>query len=63
MKEKIMNSILNLLSIKSIIALSISIVFIILARTNQLPVESITMIMGMVFTYYFGKGNDEHHTG
>lgn len=53
-----MNIILNLFRIKTIITLIISILFFMLAYTEKLPIETTTMVIGMVFTYYFSKDND-----
>lgn len=58
MKEKIINTILNLFRVKTIITLVISVLFVILAYTEKLPIETTTMVIGMVFTYYFSKDND-----
>lgn len=58
MKEKIINTILNLFRVKTIITLVISVLFVILAYTEKLPIETTAMVIGMVFTYYFSKDND-----
>lgn len=58
MKEKIINTIINLFKIKTIITLATLAVFIILAYTEKLPMETTTMVIGMVFTYYFSKEHD-----
>ena len=36
-------------------------VFVFLSVKNQIPTETITMIIGMVFTYYFNKKEDDHN--
>ena len=58
MKEKIVNTVLNLLKLKTIITLAVSILFIILSYQEKLPIETTTMVIGMVFTYYFNKEHD-----
>jgi len=58
MKEKIINTIINLFKVKTIITLTISILFVILAYTEKLPIETTTMVIGMVFTYHFSKDHD-----
>lgn len=45
----------NLLKVKSIITLVITGIFAYLSITGDLPVETTTMVIGMVFTYYFNK--------
>ena len=47
------NSLLCLLKIRTLIYLSTTFVFTYLAIKGAIPVETITMIIGMVFTYYF----------
>ena len=49
----------NLLKIKSIITLGVLILFIYLAVKQILPVETSSMVIGMVFTYYFNKDKNE----
>lgn len=58
MKEKILNAIINLIKVKTFITLSTSILFVILAYNEKLPIETTTMVIGMVFTYYFNKDNN-----
>ena len=45
----------NLLKIKSIITLGVLSLFIYLAVKEILPVETSSMVIGMVFTYYINK--------
>lgn len=49
------NALINLLKVKTLITLAITIVFCYLAIIGKLPVETTTMVIGMVFTYYFNK--------
>ena len=53
------NLIKCLLQVKTIITLAATFVF--LSVKNQIPTETITMIIGMVFTYYFNKKEDDHN--
>lgn len=55
MREKLINAIVNLFKVKTIITLAITLVFILLALKGELPIETTTMVIGMVFTYYFNK--------
>lgn len=55
------NFIKCLLQVKTIITLAATFVFVFLAIKNQIPTETITMIVGMVFTYYFNKKEDDHN--
>lgn len=50
-----MKQLLNLLKVKTIITLVITFVFSYLAIRGDLPIETTTMVIGMVFTYYFNK--------
>ena len=61
MKEKIINALINLFKIKTIITIIISILFVVLAFTEKLPIETTTMVIGMVFTYYFSISNDSEN--
>lgn len=58
MKEKFIKIIIHLLSVKTIITLIISMLFVVLAYNEKLPIETTTMIIGMVFTYYFSREHD-----
>lgn len=49
------NAIINLLKVKTIITLAITGVFVYLSVVGKLPIETTTMVIGMVFTYYFNK--------
>lgn len=49
------NALINLLKVKTLITLAITIVFCYLAIVGKLPIETTTMVIGMVFTYYFNK--------
>lgn len=53
----------NLLKIKSIITLGVLILFIYLAVKQILPVETSSMVIGMVFTYYFNKDKNKNERG
>jgi hypothetical protein len=47
----------KLLKVKTIITLLITFLFCYLSIKGVLPVDTITMVIGMVFTYYFNKDN------
>ena len=49
------NNLTNLLKVKTIITLMITIIFCYLAVVGKMPIETTTMVIGMVFTYYFNK--------
>lgn len=49
------NALINLLKVKTLITLAITIIFCYLAIVGKLPIETTTMVIGMVFTYYFNK--------
>lgn len=53
----------NLLKIKSIITLVVTLLFIYLAVKQILPVETTSMVIGMVFTYYFNKDKNKNESG
>jgi len=55
MKEKLISTLVNLFKVKTIITLAITVIFCILAYKETLPIETTTMVIGMVFTYYFNK--------
>lgn len=52
-------AIIRLLKVKTLITLAITILFVILSFKGVLPVDTISMIIAMVFTYYFNKDNIE----
>ena len=55
MKEKFITALINLFKVKTLITLAITTIFCILAYKEVLPIETTTMVIGMVFTYYFNK--------
>lgn len=55
------NSLLCLLKKRTLIYLSTTFVFTYLAIKGAIPVETITMIIGMVFTYYFNNKDGENN--
>ena len=55
------NNLTNLLKVKTIITLMITIIFCYLAVVDKMPIETTTMVIGMVFTYYFNKKEDDHN--
>lgn len=57
------NALINLLKVKTLITLAITMVFVYLAITSKLPLETTTMVISMVYTYYFTKkerGDDKN---
>jgi hypothetical protein len=50
-----MEELKKLLKVKTIITLLITFLFCYLSIKGVLPVDTITMVIGMVFTYYFNK--------
>ena len=53
------NNLTNLLKVKTIITLATTGLFIYLAVKEILPIETSSMVIGMVFTYYFNKDKKE----
>ncbi len=53
-------AIIRLLKVKTLITLAITILFVILSIKGVLPVDTISMIIAMVFTYYFNKDNKDN---
>lgn len=52
-----MKNLVNLLKVKTIITLATTALFIYVAVKEILPVETTSMVIGMVYTYYFNKDN------
>lgn len=52
----------NLLKLKSIITIATTGLFVFLAVKNILPVESTSMVIGMVYTYYFNKDKNKNES-
>lgn len=59
MKEKITNSIVNLLKVKSIITLLSFTAFFYLSITGKVDVDNFMLVMSMIATYFFNKDNYE----
>lgn len=53
------NALINLLKVKTLITLMITIIFCYLSIIEKMPIETTTMVIGMVFTYYFNKDKKE----
>lgn len=54
-------ALIDLIKVKTIITLAITIVFCYLALSKDLPIETTTMVIGMVFTYYFNKDKNTNN--
>ena len=54
-----MEIIKNLLKVKTIITLATTGLFVYLAVKQILPVETSSMVIGMVYTYYFNKDKNK----
>lgn len=52
----------NLFKVKTIITLATTGLFIYLAIKEILPVETSSMVIGMVFTYYFNKDKNKNES-
>ena len=53
------NNLTNLLKVKTIITLMITIIFCYLEVVNKIPNKNTKMVIDMVFTYYFNKDKKE----
>lgn len=54
-------ALVDLIKVKTIITLAITIVFCYLSMSKELPIETTTMVIGMVFTYYFNKDKNTNN--
>ena len=54
-------ALIDLIKVKTVITLAITIVFCYLAIKTILPIETTTMVIGMVFTYYFNKDKNTNN--
>lgn len=52
----------NLFKVKTIITLATTGLFIYLAVKEILPIETSSMVIGMVFTYYFNKDRNKNES-
>jgi hypothetical protein len=52
----------NLFKVKTIITLATTGLFIYLAVKEILPIETSSMVIGMVFTYYFNKDKNKNES-
>ena len=52
------NALIKLLKVKSIITLSVTLVFVVLSLTKQIPSELTASVITAVMTYYFTKRED-----
>lgn len=55
MKTKLINSLINLLKVKSIITLLMFIAFFYLSVTEKIGSDNFMLIIGMIATYFFNK--------
>lgn len=54
-------ALVDLIKVKTIITLAITIVFCYLSISKELPIETTTMVIGMVFTFYFNKDKNTNN--
>ena len=57
MKEKIANSIVDLLKVKSIITILSFLAFFYLSVTSKIDTSDFMLILSMIGTYFFNKDN------
>ncbi len=55
MKDKLINSLISLLKVKSIITILTFVAFIYLSIKNKISVDNFMLIIGMITTYFFNK--------
>lgn len=62
MKEllsKLTEALISLLKVKTIITIATAGLFVYLSIKGQMPKETIALVIGMVFTYYFNKDKNK----
>lgn len=62
MKEllvKLTEALISLLKVKTLITIATAGLFVYLSIRSKLPTETIAMVIGMVFTYYFNKDKNK----
>lgn len=62
MKEKIYNSIIELLKVKSLITLITFIAFFYLSVVGKINIDNFMLILSMIATYFFNKDISNYKT-
>ena len=57
--KQLLQNIANLFKVKTLITLATMSLFVYLSVKGKLPVETTTMVIGMVVTYYFNKDKNK----
>ena len=58
--KKILENFANLIKVKTIVTLAVTIVFAVLAMTDKITPDHVMVIISMVVSFYFGKQHAKH---
>jgi hypothetical protein len=59
MKKELIKAMINLLKVRSLMTLSVLIVFVTLSLQGRMSEEQTAFVIGAVITYYFNRSDDK----
>lgn len=61
--EKLMNNLADLIKVKTLVTLAVTVVFCVLAVLGKIDTQSVMIVVTMVFGFYFGTQHEKNNAG
>ena len=61
--EKLLNNLADLIKVKTLVTLAVTVVFCTLAVMGKIDTQSVMIVVTMVFGFYFGTQHEKNHAG
>lgn len=61
--EKLMNNLADLIKVKTLVTLAVTVVFCVLAVLGKIDTQSVMIVVTMVFGFYFGTQHEKNNSG
>lgn len=60
--EKLLNNLADLIKVKTLVTLAVTVVFCALAIMGKIDTQSVMIVVTMVFGFYFGTQHEKHNS-
>lgn len=61
--EKLLNNLADLIKVKTLVTLAVTVVFCALAILGKIDTQSVMIVVTMVFGFYFGTQHEKNNAG
>ena len=61
--KKLMNNLADLIKVKTLVTLAVTVVFCALAIMGKIDTQSVMIVVTMVFGFYFGTQHEKNNAG